>query len=98
MNDHDTRSSHHPTHIDGIPVPPQKFFEGQLVRVNMDYHPYIKEGDTGVITLAKPDKVDIEQETGYSGNHFKIEWILVGLFNGKRVRVQEDVLEEASLS
>jgi hypothetical protein len=79
-------------------VPSQKFFEGQLVRVNMDYHPYIKEGDTGIITLARPDKIDIAQDTGYSGDDFKIEWILVGLFNGKRVRVQENVLEEASLS
>ena len=76
------------TRFCGISVPPQQFFEGQLVKMNMDYPPYLKEGDTGIITMARPD---------LSGDDFpRVVWTLVGLFNGRRVRVQEEVLDEVS--
>lgn len=67
-------------------IPLQKFSIGDLVRATQDYWPYLKEGQMGVITLARCDEVcykggpcSLEGRPG--GPEYRMEWAYVGRFD-----------------
>ena len=71
-------------------VPEQKFFVGDLVMITEDYWPYLKKGQTGLITLARCDYVcskggviGLSEPEG--GPRYTLEWCYVGRFNMDRM-------------
>ena len=72
-------------------IPEQKLFIGQLVEVTKDSWPYLKQGDIGLITLARCDKVCtkgglIGLSEAEGGPGYSMEWCYVGRFSADMPR------------
>ena len=75
--------------MEQLPTPKQKFFPGDLVAVTKDDPPYLAKGMTGIITLARCDKVCVKGgikgfPVSSGGPVFAMEWCYVGRFGNDR--------------
>jgi hypothetical protein len=67
-------------------TPEQTLFVGQLIRATKDSWPYLKQGDVGLVTLARCDKVCtkgglIGLSEAEGGPGYSMEWCYVAMFS-----------------